>query len=112
MSWLLHLDVEPSELELVSSHLWSLGTSGIAELSDTHVVAGFETESLATRAQAVLGSGTISRYDPTAVPDPQPATVLLDPGRSSFPILESLATARIPVLNWHCGQSRATALRA
>ena len=57
MSWLLHLDVEPAEAEVMSSRLWDLGTIGLAELPEAKMVAGFENEAEAVAACVALGQG-------------------------------------------------------
>lgn len=75
MSWLLHLLVDTDDVELVSSRLWSLGTSGIAELGDNKVVAGFETEEQATIAASDLGQGRVVLFDPASIPACEPAEV-------------------------------------
>lgn len=75
MSWLVHLEVEVSELDITSSRLWNLGTTGIAELEGNNVVAGFETEAEAQRAVADLGQGHVTKFDPLTVPDGEPSEV-------------------------------------
>lgn len=75
MSWLLHFECGANERDIVSSRLWDLGTTGIAELSEGKLVAGFETESEAFVASNDLGRGTVSAYDPAVVSTPAPAAV-------------------------------------
>lgn len=62
MAWIVRL-TEVSDAEMVSSQLWDLGTSGVAEtVSDgcTTLVAGFDTRSVADRVAAALG-GTVEK---------------------------------------------------
>ena len=75
MSWLVHLDVEPDEVEVVSSRLWSLGTTGIAELPDNKIVAGFDSQTEADQAVSAFGRGQVSVYDPSTIPSGQPSEV-------------------------------------
>lgn len=72
MSWLLYLNLDDNESELISSRLWDLGTTGLAELPRSRLVAGFETELEAETARQKLGRGQIGAYDPTVVATPEP----------------------------------------
>ncbi len=87
MSWLLHLDCETRSVDLLSSQLWDLGTTGIAELGNGVVVAGFDTQVEANQARLVLGHGTVSEYDPAIVPTPAPTKVSF--GKSTIELVET-----------------------
>lgn len=70
--------MERTEVELTSSILWDLGTTGLAELPGSRIVAGFETRQQAENAARSLGRGTVSAYDPTVVPVPEPSSVAFE----------------------------------
>lgn len=75
MGWLLHIEIDSAEVEVTSSRLWDLGTTGVAELPEATLVAGFETEGEAVAARSALGQGIVSAYDPGVVTAPEPSCV-------------------------------------
>lgn len=75
MGWLLHIEIDSAEVEVTSSRLWDLGTTGVAELPGATLVAGFETEGEAVAARCALGQGIVSAYDPSVVTAPEPSCV-------------------------------------
>ncbi len=58
-----------------------LGTTGLAELPGSRVVAGFETRKQAEDAARTFGRGTVSIYDPKVVPTPEPSRIEFNLGR-------------------------------
>ncbi len=79
MSWLATIRVQRGSEDVLSSRLWDLGSTGIAELADGDgptLLAGFETEQAARGAVATLGlPGIVGPVNPNAWSGPGPATV-------------------------------------
>lgn len=79
MSWLVRLRVPVSQVEAVSSDLWGLGTTGIAEMvrdgDHAELVAGFNSQRQSTAAAELLADhGAIAEEVPPW-PTPEPDTI-------------------------------------
>ncbi len=79
VSWILTIDVEDGEIDPTIDRLWDLGTNGVATIPApdakvSRLLAGFESEGVATDAKTVLG-GTVAPIDPTAWAAPEQAVV-------------------------------------
>lgn len=85
MSWLVHLEVPQDDVEIVSSRLWSLGTTGIAELGANRMVAGFESQAEAKGAVSELGHGLVVAYDPSTIPSGEPTSVVFGSSTIALP---------------------------
>lgn len=77
MAWILTIDIDADGVDAVSDQLWTLGTTGVAEVPGegaTRLLAGFDTESAAEAAAAELG-GSVAPVDPSSWAGPEVSTI-------------------------------------
>jgi precorrin-6B methylase 2 len=88
VSWILSINVDEGQIDPITDRLWDLGTNGVATIptpegTGSRLLAGFESEVVATTAQTILG-GVVSPVDPAAWETPD--VVLLEVGGRSLAI--------------------------
>lgn len=80
MSWLVRLWVPSSEVDAISADLWTMGTTGIAEMErdgvKVELVAGFTTQGQSTAAAESLGQHQAVSEEVPPWPTPEPETIV------------------------------------
>jgi ribosomal protein L11 methylase PrmA len=88
VSWILTINVDEGQIDPITDRLWDLGTNGVATIPTpagigSRLLAGFESEAVATTARTILG-GAVTPVDPAAWETPD--VVLVEVGGRSLAI--------------------------